>query len=405
MALPKILIAWELGANYGHISKIAEVVRAIAGRAEISVAVRDPVAFRQMMPGMAVTVLPAPVARIRRPANAQDRGQSYSDDLRHVGWGSAAELSALAETWRNLIALGQPDLLVTQAAPTALLGARGLNVRTVTLGSGYDAPPRISPMPPFFFWEKHLGAIAAERERMVLKTVNEVLTEAGQEPLAAFCDLLRTEKFLIASMPETDHYGPRASFEPGHPPYLGQLYTVDVGQALRWRDGAEKRIIAYLRPGQHGFDAAVGALKRLDRRHDVILAAPGTTPALKESVAGSAIRLFDGPVRLDALLPDCDLGISHASNGIAAAFLMAGVPQIGLPTHAEQVMVARAIAMQKLGVGLIGGFGVDQVDETIRKTMAAPVLRDMTRRTSERLTRSFPEGPGPEIARQLLSMF
>lgn len=97
---PRILFAWELGAHFGHASKIAEIARALEERAEIWVAARDPAGFRAIAPDIPVKLVAAPAAAPRPPVSAEDQGISYPDDLRHVGWAEAAPLAALMEAWR-----------------------------------------------------------------------------------------------------------------------------------------------------------------------------------------------------------------------------------------------------------------------------------------------------------------
>ncbi len=404
MTLPRILFAWEAGENFGHVSKIAEVARGLTGQAEILAAVRDPIALRQIAPDLPITVLPAPAPPPQVPLSGGDAGRSYPDVLRHAGWSSPETLSPLVEAWRNLFALARPDVLVAQAAPTALLAAQGLGLRTAMVGSGFDAPPRAHPMPAFYHWDKDANAPPVAREAEVLATANRVLDGFGAPGLTQFCNLLQTDAYLLATFAEIDHYAPRTAFEPDHPPYLGQLFTSDQGAQMTWLPKARRRILAYLRPRTPPFEPAVKALARLDRSHDVILAAPGASAQLAERLKPTAIRLCRGPVRLDRLLANCDLGISHASNGIAAAFIMAGIPQLGLPGHAEQIMVAQAVARQKVGLGLVGQFGPDAVHDTLITALGSTAIRLRVQETASRLQKTLPANPGKVLANAVLAL-
>ncbi|MEM1299955.1 MAG: hypothetical protein AAGH68_11835 [Pseudomonadota bacterium] len=399
--LPHVLFAWEMGDNFGHVSKIAEVARHLAGKAELTIAVRNPIALRQIAPDLPCRLLAAPVAPPIGPLPSDQIGKSYPEVLRPGGWSRVADLSPLTEAWRSLIALVRPDVLAVQGSPTCLLAARGNRIPTLVFGSGFDLPPRAHPMPRFMFWDK---PDSSSREEEVRAIANKVLEANNQPELERFCDLLHTDAFMLATFPEIDHYGPRTQFEKDHPPYLGQLFTTDTGKEMQWRTGARTRVLAYLRPGQHGFEPGVKALARLDRKTDVILAAPGATKSLAQSLANTAIRLVNGPVRLDGLLPDCDLGVSHASNGMASAFALAGVPQVGLPMHSEQVMVARTIALNRLGLGVIGQFGPDQAYEAITKTLQGQHLKDATVAVAKRVNAAYPDGPAPAIAARILEM-
>ncbi len=404
MTLPRILFAWEAGENFGHVSKIAEVARGLTGRADVLAAVRNPIALRQIAPDLPVTVLPAPAAPPQAPMTGEDAGRSYPDVLRHAGWSGPETLGPLVEAWRNLFALARPDVLVVQAAPTALLAARGLGLRTAMIGSGFDAPPRAHPMPAFYHWDETAKTPPIKREAEVLEAANRVLGGISAPELPRFCDLLQTDAYLLATFAEIDHYGPRTAFEPDHPPYLGQLFTLDQGAEMTWLPQARRRILAYLRPRTPPFEAAVKALARLDKTHDVILAAPGASAQLAERLKPTSIRLCGGPVRLDRLLTECDLGVSHASNGTAAAFVMAGTPQLGLPTQAEQIMVAHAVARHKQGLGLVGQFGPDAVHDALNTLLGSRAMRQQARQSADRLQNILPAKPGRVAADTLLEL-
>ncbi|MEQ9123831.1 MAG: hypothetical protein RIM80_14860, partial [Alphaproteobacteria bacterium] len=153
---------------------------------------------------------------------------------------------------------------------------------------------------------------------------------------------------------------------------------------------------------------SVVALARAPADWDVVVAAPGIGAALGRDAAARlarpGFRLVDGPVRLDRLLPGCDLGVSHASSGVAAAFVAAGTPQLCLPTHVEQVMCARALATNRLALGLIGGFGAEQILDGARKAASLPKLRESAAALADRLRSEDMLRPGERIAARLLAL-
>lgn len=373
-ARPRLLFAWEMGANYGHAVKIACVARHLADAAEIFVAAREPAALRAVAPDLPMTLLPAPFARMRGQHPGEAPPENFPAMLVTEGWDRPETLAALIEAWRSLFDLVRPDVLVAQAAPTATVAARGLGMRTAILGGGYDNPPLAVPM-PLFDREKGKPEVAARQEAEVLAAVNGALRRAGAPEAARFRDLMESDLSLLVTAQPFDHYGDRAALQPDHPPYLGHLAETARGAALHWAGRSGARIFAYLRPGSQTASAALSALDRLGPENDIILAMPGVPETQAARLAARGVQVCDGPVRLDGILGDCDLGISHASNGIGAAFVTAGVPQIGLPGHREQAMFARAIAKAGLGLGIEGRFGADAVVGAIRHALAQDALR------------------------------
>lgn len=407
MARPRLLFVWELGRNLGHASKIREVAAALGGLAEVVVAAREPTAFARLAGGFDGTVLPAPHAPPDPPRRAEDIGRSYPDDLRHCGWAGPDRLAALLRAWRALIAEVGPDLLVTQAAPTAILAARGLPLAVAVLGSGYDLPPRAAPMPPFRWWEPGEASMVAGREPAVVAVANAALARiGGGPPLSVFADLFAGATACLATVPALDHYRPRSRWEAAPPPCLGQLVTVEAGASLRWREGAGPRVFAYLSPAAAVFPAAAEALARLGRQADVILAAPGlgapAQAALAARLAAGGVRAVDGPVRLDALREETDLCISHASNGVVAAFLAAGVPQLGLPTHIEQMMIARVLADQAAGVAVAGAIDAAALHRLTGRALGSARLRGAAQAVAAGIATGTPADPAGTVAAMLL---
>lgn len=408
---PRILFAWELGDNYGHASKIVEVAKALGERAHISIAARVPAAVRAMANGLDATIGPAPHVPFQPPSDPNEIAFGYSDNLAYLGWGSAGGLSRLVEDWHAVFNREAPDILVAQAAPTALLAARGANFTVTTLGSGFDSPPRSNPMPPFIHWTKDEGGRRRKtlevREAAILARANQVLAVNKCAPLSAVCDVLRADHSYLATIPELDQYGPRSRFEPDHPPYVGQLITTSQGVRKNWpKATGRKRIIAYLRPNTQAALSALHGLALLRSQHDILLAAPGISHSFARELTNAGVDVTDGPLHLDGLLEQADIGVSHASNGIAAAFLIAGLPQLGLPNHAEQAMVAYAISKGKLGLGLGGAYTSEHFVDHINRLVSDTEIAQTTKACALKIAQNSDYAtPAQRIANDMLERF
>lgn len=401
---PRILFAWELGANYGHASKIIETVTALGPLAEVAVAAREPSAFAEIAPRLGLNIRAAPHAPPPPPPPLGPAPPvlSYPDALRFCGWNDAAQLAGLIRSWRALFADLAPDLIVAQAAPTALLAARGGPSATATLGSGFDAPARADPMPPYP--GTHTPADLQAAEDRTLAIAEAALRETGGPALGRFRALFDAGPMLLAALIQTDHYRPRHRWEPDHPPYLGHLFTTDQGTVLHWERDGRARILAYLRPGAHGFQAAARALAALRRDHDIVLAAPGLPTAVAGALRTAGLRVVDGPVRLDALLPQADVMLSHGSNGVVAASLVAGVPQVLLPTQTEQFMLTRCVASQKLALGLSGRPDPAAIARALTEVRDSPALRAASQAAAATIAETANADPAGAVAARLLAI-
>lgn len=377
MTRPRILAVWELGANLGHVAQITKVVEHLSGEADLYIALIEPWLLRKFEIGFDVVELPAPYAPTRRLREDEKPAANYSGILLTQGWDDPEKLSGLVRAWRGLFDLVRPDVLLVQSAPTALLAARDQDIKTVVLGGGYDNPPLAEPMPLFFAdtnsEQEELRAIAERQEANVLHNANSVLEAMGAPPADRFCDLLRADLSILACWPFNDHYGERKKIEPHHAPYIGPLSVTNSGARYDWKKPSGTKILAYLRPGTEPGTIGLRALAGLAERHDVICSAPGLTRRSQNQLRDFGVRIEDGPICLDPLLADCDLGISH-SPGISSVFVANGIRQIGMPNHREQAMFIRTLASYGLCVGIgrqLGPKEVIQQAETLLDDSAA----------------------------------
>lgn len=399
-----ILIAWELGGNFGHAAEIAQLLPLLNTGHRIVLAVRNPVTVRSIITTPDFEVIAAPHAPDSAPKSKEDRGLSYADVMRFVGWGDTDTLAAFLETWEVLIRLVGADVVVTHAAPTVLLAAQALGVPRTLMGAGYNSPARAVPMPRFHRWEAGDDAGLARREAVVVDTVNAALARRGHAPISAFRDILDVDKFLLTTLSELDHYGDRKAIEPDHPPYLGPIVETHFGAKMTWRPNSAYRILAYLRPGNSRFEAAVRALAALPRDTDVVLAAPGASGGLVEKLKNTPVRLVTGPVNFGSLLPECDLGMSHASPGLVANFALNAIPQIGLPNQTEQTMMAHAMSDSHLGLGLVGNATPEHVLQAIELVKSSDTVRRAADDLAARWPREATQETSARAAEQIQSL-
>jgi UDP:flavonoid glycosyltransferase YjiC (YdhE family) len=313
-------------------------------------------------------------------------------------------LAGLIRSWNDLYDIIKPDLLITEAAPTALLAARGHKFKTMMFGGSYDVPAKSVPMPPLRYWEKNDPQMLAAREAEALGIVNEALKQVGKKPLKNIAESLKVDVEYLTMFEELDHYPMRKDIETKTPNYIGNFYTEDTGAAMKWNADASKRIFAYIRPGSAGFEQTLKVLSTLPKSIDCIIAAPGIPPALKAKIEKPHIRIVDGAVKLSSILKKCDLGICHASNGISCAFALNGVPQLLLPSHIEQFMFAKAVGRNKLGRGVVGNFGPEKIAEVMKVLLDDPQYLIASKAFAKKYKGFKPENIADEIAKDLLKL-
>lgn len=366
----RVLFAWEMGHNYGHASQIGMVAEALHKRgAQIWLALKNPGAGLELGWNFPCRILQAPY----HPLKAGRRGPpslTYAEGLAPCGYDSADHLYPLIEAWRSLYDLVKPDALVVQAAPTALLAARGVKFKRFAFGKSFDMPPATTPMQPFYYWKKNDLDAIKRREVAMTGIINQALARARMKPIKRFCDILEADKNFLAVFKELDHYPHRENAD-----YLGGLYESGSGAKIDWKNKGGRRIFAYMRPGPPVFGACLEALCRLPAGYDALLAAPGMPEDIRKKMETPSLRIVSGPVRLEALLPSCELLINHASAGLCCATAMAGVPMLMLPLHVEQLMFARAVGRAGIGRALVGKVEPQHIGDKITAMLGDPSFK------------------------------
>lgn len=172
---------------------------------------------------------------------------TYGHILLNMGDQDTEELGTLIEAWRNLLTLLQPDLLIFDHSPSAIIAARGMTIPQVTFGSGFFSPPPERPLPLMADWRPLSDRQRVDDEDKIVDTINMVLSRWAGPSLTGLADLFEDlNGNVLATWPEMDHYGERCGEE-----YFGTWSVPsrfhDCGINECWRGGKRKKLFAYLK--------------------------------------------------------------------------------------------------------------------------------------------------------------
>ena len=379
--MARVLLAWELGANFGHISGLAPIASELLGRGHEVIAALSDIQESPRFLSPDVQLLQAPRFVLPRASKAgQPRPQpprTYCDVLNASGYEDPDQLATMVRSWRALLRLIGPDLVVYESAPTALLASRGLTFRKVGFGSGYSVPPRVSPLPAFL---PQLGlpfAEAEKRERQLVQAINEALARSQIPAIRSMSEVFELDATLIKSVPELDQYGERSDVD-----YVGPSYTLDTGGEVDFPAGDAPRVFLYLRPPHAGaIDAVINELVRAPLR--VIAVLPTASNEQIARLRLPHVKASTRPAKLDKLTRSAELAVCHSAVGTGAAFLFAGVPLVLLPTTLEQEMSAWRVAQSGAGVILPANQPVS-IASAIERALARTELRENARKLAQR---------------------
>lgn len=364
--MSNILLAWEFGENWGHLTRDLPVLRRLlASGHQILCAVNDTRMATQILGPVGISFVQSPICR--HNARATQPLASYAEMLIASGYGEQDVLHGLICGWLGLYDLFRPDVVIIDYAPTALLAARIQDIPTVLFGSGFDLPPPSSPMPSFRVAEK----IPIERlllaEDIVLRNINHILASFHVHPLSQCADIFQGKHKILATFPELDHYGPRSGQI-----YVGPIYDIPQANVAQWhKESGEARIFAYLRPWMPGVEELLLALQSIGA--NVICVFPGAHLSLTQRFKTPLMQIFSTPVSIGPLLSSSDLVIGYSS-GLFASALLAGAPLLLIPRWTEQYLAAQRVIA--LGTGLMAQGKPTQIAySSIINTLLQPRFR------------------------------
>ncbi|MCQ8116462.1 glycosyltransferase [Methylomonas rosea] len=339
--MSRVLYCWELGAGYGHTAAFLPIARQLKTYGhEVIFALRDLEYAETLLAEDHFCYLQAPVCwpdgRPLPPAS------NFPGILLNSGFNDVTGLYSRAKAWQSLYTHLQPDLLIFDHAPTALLAAREFNIPRAGFGTGFFSPPRISPMPNIRPWLRVTDKVLSTIESQVLSTTNSVLARLNTPPLRILADLFEISEDFICTFPELDHYKQWRSAN-----YWGPTILQTAGIEPIWPSVGAEKIFAYLRPEYPGLEILLKQLRASP--WSILVHIPGTTPAFIANNSSANLHITPQPVIISAAAKQCDLAICHGGVAMLSAFLLFGKPLLALPFQLEQLISAQNTA--DLGAG------------------------------------------------------
>jgi UDP:flavonoid glycosyltransferase YjiC (YdhE family) len=273
---------------------------------------------------------------------------NFAENLLKNGYGYPESLKRQLGAWVDLLEEVNPDVLVAEYAPTALLAAQVKNIPALAIGTGFTVPPARSPMPGLQPWFDLPDRILCRKEAAFLEIVNPVLKDAGVLPLLSVSDIFREAEPLLCTIPEFDHYGPRTDM-----PYQGPVFSSSREMLPTWPSEGDENIFVYLPLHNRSCLPVIEWIK--NRNLPAVACVPGLSEFVCRSLSAKHLRVSPHPFNLDNIEKHCCLAICEGGHNTGALMLLRGVPLLLCPRHLEQAIWSYRISGQGLGV-MIGFF-------------------------------------------------
>ena len=345
--MARVLCVWEQGSSLGHLSHLKSSIQAALSMGhEVFLVARELQGIPAVFGELPITCLQAPFKQFLAPSD-----QSAYKSLTHVifrqCFSSATELTMYVRAWRGLFDLIKPDLVLYEHAPTALVASYGYPFKKVLVGNGFSIPPPpqdiADPFAVFMTTPRTPAAMLGlqQDDRFLLQIINAVLGQLGSPTMQHLGDLYaQADAQFLLTMPELDHFGPRAG------QYLG-VEAAPPQAAPVWPSGSGQKVFAYLSPVS-GLEKLLLSLQSAQVR--ALLYVRGMPKTMRETYASDHLHFLDHLVDIHAVGEQADWVITHGNHISTALFVQSGVPQLLLPLHQEHLFVGLRLQAQGAAV-------------------------------------------------------
>jgi len=222
--MSRIFVSWELGANFGHLTRLMPIAVQLRQLGhELFFAVRDTEVAAALLEPQGFSFTQAPFWHGHACLSAPPI--NYAELLIAEGYCQQNGLSGMLRSWLSLFQIFQPDVVVADYSPTALLAARIAKIPAVCIDNGFGLPPNIAPLPSIRSWESITEQRLQYAEETVLRSINLVCRAFGGPALERLADLFNTVGTVLTTFAELDHYGARNETE-----YAGPIFQMQAGK-------------------------------------------------------------------------------------------------------------------------------------------------------------------------------
>jgi len=336
--MARILCAWELGTDLGHLSHLRLPIQiALQLGHEVYLAARQLDHIRDVLGDMPVVCLQAPFKQKVLAAD-QSAFLSYTHLMARQCFSGVDELEMYLRAWRALFDLVRPDLVLFEHSPTALIASGGYRFKKVLVGSGFSIPPQpptpSSAFAPFVTTAQTVEVLDGLRsdDIVLLKLINMALARLGAPSLDTLPGIYgQADGQFLMTLPVLDHFGER----PGQR-YLG-VEPTRPQQIPLWPPGSGPKVFGYL----HAIPSLERLLQDLQAaKVCALLHVRGLPPVLRDAYTGEHLHFTDQLLDLSKVGEQAAWVINHGNHSTVAAFVRSGVPQLLIPMHQEHFFAA-----------------------------------------------------------------
>ena len=354
-----VLFAWEQGGGFGHIANLGRFAALLKHHDIRPVfALKHPEAAHLLETEAEIIQAPPWLATASNENHSLRSTATMHDQLVSAGLADEHNLRSLLQSWDDLLKTITPDLVVADSAPAASMMSLG-RIPLIVVGNGYTAPPGDMKRFPLL----HRVHPPRWNEDETLGTVNRVLRSLGRPPLERLPQIFSGDAQIVLTFPVLDPYDLQRSA-----PLAGPIFD---SPPLEGRKDADN-IFVYLSRGVLSalpFDIVPALLPLASR---LIISAPDITSGQSDELVRRGAQVHSQHLPLSETLASARLVIHFGGGGLAAHAIAAGIPQLVMATHIEQLL--NGLQLENAGLGKVIDSFEPQVD--VAKSLDAILADD-----------------------------
>jgi len=390
----KALLAWQIGDGRGHITKLRIIGEALRSRGfSCSAALIDleHVGELKHVVSSVKRVPRPPYFHHLRLEGGHSPAATYGEFLGDLGFASRIIITKHLKHWRDLMVQEQPNIVIAEQAPTALLAARSLKILTVALGTTYTLPPPSLKRFPILLPE---FSRCKWSEKDMCVEINAAIEPFDLPPLAHLSELYRADLSLPLGIEMLDPYAAER-LEKRLPPSIE-----DIGNQQPWMQNREE-IFVYLSTSNRFESGISEALARVQVPLRVYVAGADRNLAAKFRSRGICVE--ERPVRPKTIMRRSRIMFHSGSHGTMCLGIRGGIPQVTAPQQLEQLYNGRQLARKG------GGYCIEPDDdpayfERIMELYESAEARTHAVELAERTKSEFLGHPGEISANSIMQL-
>lgn len=344
--MAKILFAWEIGEGSGHIAPYLSTIHALEAQGhEIFFAAKNISKAHHLFKSTQVRYVQSP-SMLSPAGELVNPIDSFAKILNNSGYSSITQLASMIGAWRHLFSLIQPDLIIADYCPTAVLASRESGIPRLQIATGFYVIPKQGRTPNLFELQgiAHDNAHILGFQNKILSHINAALELNGMQKIALFSDSQDCQRVLFKTLPEFDHYPNREAVE-----YIG-LLSASRGAEPQWPTASGPKVFAYLKP----FPSLPQLLMQLKQRQCATLIYPdGISVQMMREFQSDTLKFVDGPLDIHAIGQSAHFAIHNGNHGTSCEVLLAGLPALVLPIQAEQAIMGQRLSQMKTAISTV----------------------------------------------------